>query len=294
MKLLRPISFTLLTLMAAVSFAQAQSTEAEDSTGLPGDDFSLKGALELFKKSASPEEFEKLLNAENSHVNNLDLNGDGETDYIKVIDRTEKGVHAFVLQVPVSEKENQDIAVIELEKTGKESAQLQIIGDADIYGVETIIEPEGQDGDAAMLMPDTDMHYAHGPSVSFNERNAGIVVNVWTWPAVRFVYAPSYVVWVSPWQWHRRPIWWKPWRPVSWAVFRPRRAVYAPHYVVVHRHRVVRARQVYTPVRSSSTIVRTRYSASVGRYRATRTTTTIKGKNGNKVKVTKTKVRKRR
>lgn len=295
MKLLRPISFTLLSLLAAVSFSQAQSAVAEDSTGLPGDDFSLQGALELFKKSTSPEDFEKLLNTEGSHVNNLDLNGDGETDYIKVIDKTENGVHVFVLQVPVSEKENQDIAVIELEKTGKESAQLQIIGDADIYGEETIVEPEGGGNDAAMLMPGTDMRYEYGPAASsFSEDNAGIVVNVWAWPVVRFVYAPSYVVWVSPWQWHRRPIWWRPWRPVSWTVFRPRRAVFAPHYVVVHHHRVVRAHRVYTPVRSSSTIVHTRYSASVGRYRATRTTTTIKGKNGNKVKVTKTKVRKRR
>lgn len=292
MKLTRPIFFTLLTLLTAVSFSQAQSATAEDSTGLPGDDFSLQGALELFKKSTSVEDFEKLLNTESSHVNNLDLNGDGETDYIKVIDRTKNGVHAFILQVPVSEKENQDIAVIELEKTGEESAQLQIIGDADIYGVETIIEPEGQEGNVSMLMSDTDMRYEHGPAASFNE--AGIVVNVWAWPVVRFVYAPSYVVWASPWQWHRRPMWWRPWRPVSWVVFRPRRAVFAPHYVVVHRHRVVRAHQVYTPVRSSSTIVHTRYSASIGRYHATRTTTTIQGKRGNKVKVTKTKVRKRR
>ena len=31
-----------------------------DSTGLPGDNFSLQGALEMFKKASSPEEFEKL------------------------------------------------------------------------------------------------------------------------------------------------------------------------------------------------------------------------------------------
>ena len=49
---------------------------------VPGDDFSLEGALELFKKSASPEEFERILNAENSKVNNLDLNGDGNQDLI--------------------------------------------------------------------------------------------------------------------------------------------------------------------------------------------------------------------
>jgi len=44
-----------------------------DSTGLPGDTISWKVAPELFKKSASPEEFEKLLNTEGNGVNNLDL-----------------------------------------------------------------------------------------------------------------------------------------------------------------------------------------------------------------------------
>ncbi len=53
---------------------------------VPGDNFSLEGALELFKKSASPQEFEQLLNSPDSKVNNLDLNGDGEIDYIRVIE----------------------------------------------------------------------------------------------------------------------------------------------------------------------------------------------------------------
>src|SRR6478735_8439172 len=70
---------------------------------VPGDNFSLEGALELFKKSASPEEFERLLNSSDSRVNNLDLNGDGYIDYIRVIDRNEGNVHAFILQAVVSE-----------------------------------------------------------------------------------------------------------------------------------------------------------------------------------------------
>jgi hypothetical protein len=112
-----------------------------DSTGLPGDNFSLEGALELFKKAGSPEEFEKMINAEENRVNNLDLNEDGETDYVKVIDKSDKDAHAFILQAAVSESESQDIAVIELEKTGDENAVAQIVGDEDIYGEETIVEP---------------------------------------------------------------------------------------------------------------------------------------------------------
>jgi hypothetical protein len=37
---------------------------------VPGDHFSLEGALELFKKSESPEKFEALLNSPDSKVNN--------------------------------------------------------------------------------------------------------------------------------------------------------------------------------------------------------------------------------
>ena len=77
-------------------FSHAQ-TEA-DSTGFDGDNFSLEGALELFKDSKSLEDFEKKLNQKENHVNNLDLNKDGDTDYIRVEDNMDGDVHAIVLQ----------------------------------------------------------------------------------------------------------------------------------------------------------------------------------------------------
>ena len=69
-------------------------------------------------------------------MNNLDLNGDGYIDYIRVHDRYEGNVHAFIIQAVVSERETQDVAVIELEKLSNGKAVLQIIGDEDVYGVE--------------------------------------------------------------------------------------------------------------------------------------------------------------
>ena len=66
---------------SAIALAmQAQSQSGVDSTGLPGDNFSLQGALQMFQNASSPEEFEKMINTEGNHVNNLDLNGDGEID----------------------------------------------------------------------------------------------------------------------------------------------------------------------------------------------------------------------
>ena len=40
-----------------------------------------------------------------------------------------------------SDKEKQDIAIIGIEKTGNESATLQIEGDADLYAENTFVEP---------------------------------------------------------------------------------------------------------------------------------------------------------
>jgi hypothetical protein len=283
----------LLSLIAFSSLqAGAQQVSGIDSTGLPGDHFSLQGALEMFKKAASPEEFEKLINTENNDVNNLDLNGDGEIDYVRVIDKSEGEVHAFVLQVPVSETESQDIAVIELEKNGAESAMVQIIGDEDIYGEQVIIEPDGGEGETAM-----ESYYnsgvARGPNATGYTSYEGprIVVNVWLWPSVRFVYGPAYRPWASPYRWRNYPGWWRPWRPLGWHAFHPRSYRYHRPFVVVNTHRVVRAHRVYTPARVSSVTVRTRHSASVNSYRVTRTKTTVTGPRGNSATRTQTTVR---
>jgi hypothetical protein len=216
-----------------------------DSTGFAGDHFSLEGAIELFKKAKSPEEFEKLLNQKNQEVNNLDLNLDGDVDYIRVIDHKNGDVHALVLQVPVSAKESQDIAVIEIEKTGKESAILQIIGNEDVYGKEVIAEP---------FEEETRGRDSRGPAGE-EDYSARIVVNVWFWPCVTYIYGPAYIVWVSPWSWRYYPAWWSPWRPVPWRVFHRYTIRWRPHYHRVTVHRVTRAHKVYAPRRTSSVTV---------------------------------------
>src|SRR3972149_925448 len=234
----------VIILLIAITQIKAQD-EGQDSTGLPGDNFSLQGALEMFKKANSPEEFEKLINTQDNNVNNLDLNEDGDIDYIRVIGKKEKDVHAFVLQVPVSESENQDIAVIELEKTEKETAMLQIVGDEDIYGEQTIVEPTDEN--------ETENEKGKGADTEYIiSKKAAVVVNVWLWPSVRFVYRPGYIVWVSPWRWRRYPGWWHPWRPLRWHVFHPLRLRYHNHFAVVHNHRVVHAHRIYAQARTTS------------------------------------------
>jgi hypothetical protein len=64
MQHLKKLCFLFVCFAAVSITAKAQ----EDSTGMPGDNFSLQGALEMFKQSSSVEEFEKLINTENKNV----------------------------------------------------------------------------------------------------------------------------------------------------------------------------------------------------------------------------------
>jgi len=236
----------LLFLVAGSMTLNAQTGDAQ----VPGDNFSLEGALELFKKSASPEEFEKMLNSADSKVNNLDLNGDGKTDYIRVIDRNEKNVHAFVMQAVISENENQDVAVIELEKKADGQAVLQIIGDADIYGTETIIEPT------------TEVKVNAGTSTTRN------VDNVWAWPSVQYVYSPYYSAWTSPWAWGMYPVWWSAWSPVPYYVYNPWWTPYRSYYSFGFGYRIGYAQRLYHPYRHTSVIVYNRYHNQIIGYRS--------------------------
>lgn len=274
----------LLFIFLSAQTLYAQDTEPADSTGLPGDNFSLEGALDLFKQSDSPEDFEKRLNAPDNDVNNLDLNEDGKVDYVRVMDQMDGEVHAIVLQVPVNGDESQDVAVIELEKTGAESAILQIIGDEDIYGKQVIAEPYEEE---------VKKNGRNGPSPTLAP--VRIVVNVWLWPAVRYVYRPAYVAYVSPWRWGLYPTWWRPFRPHPWRAFHVRVRPHRVHYHVVSTHRVVHAHKIYAPRRTHSTVVHTRTVTHVskggkhGGTHVTKTKTTrVKGPQGGAVKQKKT------
>ncbi|MEQ1587644.1 MAG: hypothetical protein ABL895_17290 [Cyclobacteriaceae bacterium] len=238
----------LFVLMVGGTAVYAQQNREE----VPGDHFSLQGALEVFKKSASPEEFERLLNSPDAGVNNLDLNGDGDIDYIRVIDRNEGNVHAFILQAVINERESQDVAVIELEKLANGKAVLQITGDADIYGIETIIEPTEE------------------VRINAGTSTAQTVVNVWAWPSVQYVYGPYYSRWNSPWSWNHRPYWWNPWRPTTYIAYYPRWESYYSYYSVCNTHRVRYAHTLYRPYRSTSIVVYNRHQTQITNYRASR------------------------
>ncbi|MCG9910692.1 MAG: hypothetical protein MH137_05255 [Flavobacteriales bacterium] len=199
----------------------AQRNADPGRLGLPGDNFNLAAAMDIFQKSPTLEEFEKNLNLEDKRVNNLDLNNDGQTDYIKVLTYQKDNLHTIVLQVDLSRNESQDIAVIYVEKKG-ENVTIQMIGDEELYGKEYIIEPATSRSSAGTPNPG---YQGDGTTVIvnntttnnyYNSNNTNYAPQPAYWPIVTYMYSPVYNPWYSPWYWGYYPRWWRPWRPFFW------------------------------------------------------------------------------
>jgi cystathionine beta-lyase family protein involved in aluminum resistance len=78
-------------------------------------------AAKIFKDSENLEEYEKALNDPAIGINNLDLDEDGYIDYIRIVEQVVDDTYMIMLQVPLGQNEFQDVATIEIEKTGNEN-----------------------------------------------------------------------------------------------------------------------------------------------------------------------------
>ena len=201
--------FLSLTGLPQVLSAQEEvKVAAASSEAAEGMDLQAVG--ELFKDSENLETFEKALNDLETGVNNLDLDDNGEVDFVRVVEEVADNTHVVVLQVPLGEDEFQDVATIELEKTGEESYDMQVHGDEVLYGA--------------------DCYYAPA------------VVGIHTWPIVLTLFRPVYRPYRSIYYWGVYPSWWRPYRPVAVHVYRTRTAARYTnrHTFVVRKTTVVR------------------------------------------------------
>jgi len=207
-------SFVLMFLMGLTVAAQDNVPE---KLNLPGDNLNLFAVMKLFQESETLEGFERNLNAEDSKINNLDLNGDDKVDYIKVIDYPNGNDHTIVLQVAVNERENQDVAVFTVNKDANNNVVVQLIGDEALYGKDYIIEPNYADNSQAGETPNPgyngDTRNVQGNNVVVRPTT---YVEVSAWPLIRFLFLPTYIAWHSPWYWGYYPSYWNPWRPFYW------------------------------------------------------------------------------
>jgi hypothetical protein len=101
----------------------------------------LQAVASIFGESRDLEEFEMRLNDYDAQISNLDLNNDGEVDYLRVIESSENNVHLVVVQAVLDRDVYQDVASIVVDRSRYQKTYVQVIGDPYLYGNNYIIEP---------------------------------------------------------------------------------------------------------------------------------------------------------
>ncbi len=239
----------ILVLSIGTSAAQDDVTiVAPSSEAAEGLD--LHAVSELFKDSENLEEFEKALNDADLGVNNLDLDDDGNVDFIRVVEEVADDTHVIILQVALGEDEFQDVCTIEVEKAGEEQYNMQVHGNEVIYGADYYVAPT--------------------------------VVHVHTWPLIGWMYRPYYRPYRSAFYFGVYPPWWRPYRHVSVGVYRTRTVHYTrrPTFAVTRTSRVRTVNKVNYKPRSSVMVKKKTTVTRTGRGGKTyKRTTTVKGKS---------------
>ena len=131
MKKLTTLLMTL-ALMSTMLWADETITVSANSSDI-SEGLDLKVVAKLFAEAKNLEEFETMLNNPDSAFCNLDLNGDGQVDYLRVVETGEGNKRLIVLQAILAKDIFQDVASIYVEKDEKDEVTVQVIGDEGMY-----------------------------------------------------------------------------------------------------------------------------------------------------------------
>jgi len=93
--------------------------------------FDVNKLAQLVKTSTDPQVLEKAINDPNNHVNNLDLDKDGNIDYLKVL---EPAKNQLKIVDDVSDSDSVTVAKINVEPTDNNTADLNIQGNPQYAG----------------------------------------------------------------------------------------------------------------------------------------------------------------
>ncbi len=213
----------LLLVGGCLVFAQDTVITQTDDV-VDGLDLQAVGAL--FKESEDLAAFEKALNDPDTGVNNLDLDENGDVDFIRVVEEVADDTHLIILQVPLREDEFQDVATIEVERVDSETYHMQVRGNEDLYGPDYYVAPT--------------------------------VVHLHTWPIITRIYGPGYRPYRSFFYWGFYPRWWRPYRPVHGQVYHTRVVKYKtkPLFVVTRKSRITTVHKVHYRPRHSVLVKR--------------------------------------
>jgi len=176
----------LASLLVVLFISATTQLSAQRFTVQPvNDDISyyldLKAVASVFGDSRNLEDFERRLNNDDDQISNLDLNGDGEIDYLRVIETYENNLHLIVIQAILDRDVYQDVATIVVDKDNYNNASVQVIGDPYLYGYNYIIEPQ----------------YIRLPRI------------------ISWFWTPRYTTWISPYRWGYYPRYYRYRHPIG-------------------------------------------------------------------------------
>lgn len=143
------------------------------------DNLDLDAVSSIFAESRDLEDFEYRLNDPDNRISNLDLNGDGYVDYLRVVETTSDRSSLVVVQAVLDKDVYQDVATIEIDRGQSGRHRIQVVGDPWIYGPDYIIEPV----------------FARTPLI------------------FSFFWGPRYITWNSPFYWGYYPRWFYSYKP---------------------------------------------------------------------------------
>lgn len=194
---------TKIFTLALVAFIFSAPILAQDRTTVTAtgseisDNLDLRAVASIFGDSQNLEDFEQRLNDPKAQISNLDLNGDNQVDYLRVIESVEGYTHLVIVQAVLDRDVFQDVATIEVEKNNNQ-VQVQVVGNVFMYGQNYIYEPV----------------YVTRP-VIYNH-----------------FWVSNYRPYVSTWYWNYYPTYYYAWTP--YPVFRYRKHIHV--HINVHNH----------------------------------------------------------
>ena len=185
---------------------EASAVEAEVTE--ISNNLDLKVVISVFGESKDLEDFENKLNDPERQVSNLDLNGDGEVDYLRVVESSKDQTHLINVQAVTGQDQYQDVATFDVERDKQGQTQVQVVGDPYVYGP----------------------NYGIRPAFTVAPLIAG------------FLWGSSYRSWRSPYQWNNYPPSYRSWRPYNHRDYRNRvsryhNSNYSYHYGPYKRNR---------------------------------------------------------
>jgi len=134
-------SLLVVLFISTISCTAQRRITVEAQNNDISNNLDLQAVASTFGESKDLEDFERRLNDFDSQISNLDLNNDGEVDYLRVIENVENNVHVVVIQAVLDRDVFQDVATIVVERNNNRRTNVQVIGDPYLYGNDYIIEP---------------------------------------------------------------------------------------------------------------------------------------------------------